>query len=169
MPTNNETGTEVGERLTRLQEDSGLSWKRVARLVQNSLGLYAPSDETLRTWAGGKVNPERMDPVVVTAIADVFGCTVADISTTAARVLRRLEHLRGRVDIDLTGETADEDVSGLGWRWDQAEGPSERWVQDDLFGGAANGPNDPWRIFTCDNSPSPLSQPLINSGRSKAA
>ena len=96
-----ETGADIGANITREKERSGLSWDRMSKRVYDELGAYAPTSETLRAWGRGEVNPDKVDPIVIAALAGVFKCTVAEISTTAARRLRALEALRNRVEIDL--------------------------------------------------------------------
>lgn len=110
--TTTETGADIGARITAQKKRSGLSWDRINKGVYDRLGAYTPHSETIRAWGRGDVNPEKIDPLVVTALADVFQCTVADISTSAAARVRALEAIRNRVDIDLTG--GSDDTSGQG-------------------------------------------------------
>lgn len=117
-----ETGAQIGERLTALKAASGYSWDRIARMVYDHLGEYAPTAETIRAWGRGEVKSGRIDPVVVTALADVLGCSVADISTAAAATMGRLNSLLKRVDIDLSDTHGARETGplssgsdGIGW------------------------------------------------------
>jgi hypothetical protein len=108
--TQTESGEDIGRRITEHVTRLGLSFPRLGRLVYERIGAYTPNDETLRTWAKGKANPEKIDPLVITAMADVFGCTVADISVIAAQTLNRVNGLLARTALAADDATLDEPV-----------------------------------------------------------
>ncbi len=110
MSTTTESGEDIGRRISEHVLRLGISFPRLGRLVYERLGAYTPNDETLRTWAKGNANPEKVDPLVIAALADVFGCAVADISVIAAQTLRRVEDIRSRTALAADAATLDERV-----------------------------------------------------------
>jgi hypothetical protein len=75
----------LGERMERRRQRAGSpSYRSLARTLYDMLGVYAPTDESLRRLHVGRVSPEKADVVILAAIAEVYGCKVADFSASAA-------------------------------------------------------------------------------------
>lgn len=111
-----ESGEDIGRRISEYVSQLGLSFPRLGRLVYERIGAYAPNDETLRAWGKGTANPEKIDPIVVAAMADVFGCSVADLSVIAAQTLRRVNDLLDRTALAEDDATLDAQVLPEGSR-----------------------------------------------------
>jgi hypothetical protein len=73
---------EMAERLAARRAASGLSFNRVAQMVYDRLGAFAPTLETVRTYHDPKRIPEQVNPVLVAALADVYDCSLIDLSET---------------------------------------------------------------------------------------
>jgi len=98
-----------GDRLRHAREQSGHRLDDVAVMMREVLG-YGPSRETIRRWETGVEQEDRVDPVVLAALADIYGVTLESLSTAANRNARAILRLLHRhVDEDVPPD--DE----LGW------------------------------------------------------
>jgi hypothetical protein len=90
-----ETAEEFATALEAARDEAGaLSYKKVERALWDRLGAYAPTDETLRRYHRGRVEPEAADPLVVLVLAEVYDKPVRELSPTVAD---RLEGVRDLV------------------------------------------------------------------------
>lgn len=72
---------------------SGLSFKRLERLLWARLGEYAPTYETLRRIHRGEVDPEKVDMVILLAIASVYRTPASGLSPIVAQRLNEMRDL----------------------------------------------------------------------------
>lgn len=54
---------------------------------------YVPSVPTLSRWETGKVNAKGVDAIIVVGIANVFGCSLSDLSEEVADELQMMRDL----------------------------------------------------------------------------
>lgn len=72
----------------------GLSFKKLERLLWQRLGPhYTPSDEKLRALHRDGVDPERVDLVLVLAIARIYGVPASSLDPVIARRLTEVREL----------------------------------------------------------------------------
>lgn len=69
---------------------------QLAHEVYARIGVYTPTPETLRSYHR---SPRRIDLVVLSAICDVYDCTLADLSEPLSEDAKRARDLL----IDRTG------------------------------------------------------------------
>lgn len=60
------------------------SYRALARQLYDMLGVYAPTDESIRRLHIGRIPPDKVDPLVLAALCDIYGCTIKDVSRLAA-------------------------------------------------------------------------------------
>ena len=63
--------------------------------VKEYLGAYTPTEQTIRSWHGPD-SPKKLDPLVLTALADVYGVELASLDPTMERQLPRIKELISR-------------------------------------------------------------------------
>lgn len=68
------------EALVRL--GAGANFKSLERYLWTELGPYAPSRQTIVNYHRGKVGPDHADLLAVSALARLYGKTLAEISPT---------------------------------------------------------------------------------------
>lgn len=76
--------TSLGERLSQLLSDSGMTFGQVGRRVAHILGPYAPSTQKIRQLHHGQVTPERADLVLLAVLADIYGVEVSSLHPVIA-------------------------------------------------------------------------------------
>ncbi len=86
---------QFGERLRAARESSRHRLDDVAVHVRERIG-YGPSRETIRRWETGLDDEERIDPVVLAALAEIYGVELASLSRVAERNARRIIRLLRR-------------------------------------------------------------------------
>jgi transcriptional regulator with XRE-family HTH domain len=110
MATTDTVERPFGDRLRHAREASHHRLDDAAVLVRETLG-YGPSRETIRRWEKGLEEEDRVDPVVLAALAEIYGVTLEALSPAAERNARTVIRLLNRhVDHDLPGDDAE-----LGW------------------------------------------------------
>jgi transcriptional regulator with XRE-family HTH domain len=119
-----------GERLRQAREASHHRLDDVAVMVREALG-YGPSRETIRRWEKGLESEGRVDPVVLAAMAEIYGVTLESLSPAAERnATTILRLLRRHVDHD---PPPDDDLGWIGMG--EADGAHGRDTDDLLAGG----------------------------------
>lgn len=68
------------EAATRV--DAAANFKALERYLWTELGAFAPSRQTIVNYHRGKIGPDRADILVVSALARLYGRTLAEISPT---------------------------------------------------------------------------------------
>jgi transcriptional regulator with XRE-family HTH domain len=120
-----------GDRLRNARVASNHRLDDVAVMVRETLG-YGPSRETIRRWEKGLESEDRVDPVVLAALAEIYGVTLESLSPAAERNASAiLRLLRRHVDQDVPGDDDDLGWIGMG----EAEGTHGRDADDLLAGG----------------------------------
>lgn len=84
--------TTLGERLEAARQalTPVPSFRQVERRMFTRLGDYTPTSETLRRWHQPGVEAEKVDLVVLTCLADLYGITIRELSEWAADTLSDL-------------------------------------------------------------------------------
>lgn len=92
-------------RLTR--EAAGLSLSEATFQLRSVLpkALWC-SLETVRRMENGRTTEDKADPVLVTALADIYGCKVRDLSPLVADELKGLRGLLARSSACTTAASA---------------------------------------------------------------
>ena len=92
------TTTTLGERLEARRQAAGApSFRKLERKLVGMIGEYAPSSETLRRWHQAKTQDGDVDVFMLTRLAVVYGCSLTDLSESAAHML------------------SDQGISGIPW------------------------------------------------------
>lgn len=83
-----------GTRIRRRREKAGLSLINVMVEMRSRLPRSQwPSQEKLRRYESGAVPETRADPLLIVALADIFGCKVADLSPVASEAVQSMRDL----------------------------------------------------------------------------
>lgn len=75
----------LGERLSGLLADSGMSYGQLTRRVAMALGPDAPSHQKIGQVHRGKVSPERADLVLLATLADIYDVEVSSLHPVVAQ------------------------------------------------------------------------------------
>lgn len=85
MLTDQRAAGDFGSRIRQRREDAHLTLIELMIEVRQRLPRSRwVTNETLRSYENGTKTEDKADPVVVAALADVFGCSIADLSPTIA-------------------------------------------------------------------------------------
>lgn len=117
MPTITSPPTEFARRMREARERSGLRLDEASVDARRVLGAeWGPSRETIRRYENGMISEERADPLVVVALAEIYGVSVGQLSwvianqvDTISRMMRK--HLRREGFEALKDEAEKEEVS----------------------------------------------------------
>lgn len=90
------THAELAQGLDAQRKATGLSFNRLGQLAYELLGAYCPTTETLRTYHDPERIPERVDLVVVSALAEIYGVKVRDLSASTFEDVKRVSDLLRR-------------------------------------------------------------------------
>lgn len=92
---------ETSQRLKDLRKQHQYSYNTLRDLVYDLLGPYTPTMETLRQMHQTKDSKaaKRPDPLVMVALAHVYGVSLSDLSPVTADELKRLRDLLRRVSL----------------------------------------------------------------------
>lgn len=104
----------AGRRLEKARTDAGLRLDDASYKVRELLGPMGCSRETIRRYEIGKVPEEKWDPIIILALAEVYGVPVIDLSniavaalqTASAVIVRHLDELPSRWTHALAGHGA---------------------------------------------------------------
>jgi transcriptional regulator with XRE-family HTH domain len=133
MPATDTVEGPFGDRLRMAREASHHRLDDVAVLVRETLG-YGPSRETIRRWEKGLEDEDRVDPVILAALAEIYGVTLDSLSPAAERNARTIIRLLHRqVDHDMPADDADLGWIGMGTS-DSAHGRDADDLLSDGFG-----------------------------------
>ncbi len=96
--------TEFASRMRSQREAAGFSLSEATFELRSVLpkALWC-SLETIRRMENGRTTEAKADPVLVTALADVYGCKVRDLSPSIAEGLEGLRDLLSRSSACTTG------------------------------------------------------------------
>lgn len=84
----------AGKRLERAREQAGLRLDDASVRLRDLVGpVLGVSRETIRRYEADLVPEEKWDPVVILALADIYGVPIAQLSPVALDALARLNEL----------------------------------------------------------------------------
>lgn len=84
-------------RMQKARLSSGLRLDEASVEARRILGAtYGPSRETIRRYEVGLITEERADPLVVTALAEIYGVNVGELSWPLAQQAKSIHKLMGR-------------------------------------------------------------------------
>ena len=104
-------------RMREARENAGLRLDEASVDARRILGAeWGPSRETIRRYESGMISEDRADPLVVTALAEIYGVSVAYLSPTVFEQTAEIEKLlrRQRRRSEAEVRRAQEDADGEG-------------------------------------------------------
>jgi transcriptional regulator with XRE-family HTH domain len=93
-PTDQHPDYWFARRLQIARQRSGLRLDEASVEARRALGAsYGPSRETIRRYEIGMVSEENADPVIVAALAEIYGVSVGHLSWVVAQQVQNLQSL----------------------------------------------------------------------------
>lgn len=84
---------DLGAALSKAREAAGHpSIKDVRDGVHDQIGVYTPTEQTIRVWHSPKA-PALADPIVLAALANVYGVEVSSLHPAIAQMLPGIKEL----------------------------------------------------------------------------
>ena len=97
MPNRPKPPTEFARRMLEARTRSGLRLDEASVMARDILGAsYGPSRETIRRYETGMISEERADPLVVIALAEIYGVSVGQISWIVAQQSKAISRVFSR-------------------------------------------------------------------------
>lgn len=97
MPTLNTPPTEFARRMQEARNKCGLRLDEASVEARRILGAsYGPSRETIRRYEAGLISEDNADPLIVTALAEIYGVSVGQLSWHIAQQTRAISKMMTR-------------------------------------------------------------------------
>ncbi len=108
--------TEFARRMQEARQRAGMRLDEASVEARRVIGgEYGPSRETIRRYEAGLISEDRADPLIVIALAEVYGVSVGQLSWVIARQSQTISkvlsrHLRREGITELKEETEAEEA-----------------------------------------------------------
>lgn len=97
MPTFVTPPTEFARRMQEARQRSGMRLDEASVEARRILGAsYGPSRETIRRYEAGLITEDNADPLIVTALAEIYGVSVGQLSYSIAQQSKAINKMFSR-------------------------------------------------------------------------
>lgn len=86
----------IAEMLRAERSAQDISFNRLGQMVYDRLGAFAPTVETIRVYHDPERIPDQVNPVVLSALFDIYEAKVIDLDGPMGEDLKRVADLMKR-------------------------------------------------------------------------